>query len=354
MRPLPLSVCLTLVLSGWFPACSQSASTAAPASASAPASKDSKVLAVVGGQPITEDDLDIAGQLLQVEQQRYEIVSHALDNAIAQKLLEEEAARRGVTLEALLKTEVESKVVEPTDKEVEDFYQQQKERIRRPFEEIRPQLAGALRTLKAGKLQDDLVASLRAKADVEMRLEPLRVPVDLSHAPLRGPADAPVTVVEFSDFQCPFCHRVQPVIQELRRRYAKQVNWRFKDLPLISIHPGAQSAAEAARCAGEQGKFWEYRDALFQAPQINREMHKGMAESLGLDSEPFLKCLQSEKYRDAVQADSQEAQDLGITGTPTFVIDGIVLAGAQPLEEFTRVIDSELRRKGVEPPPATP
>jgi protein-disulfide isomerase len=346
MRSFALTVCLTLVLSGWFPACSQ-----APSAATAP---DPKVLAVVGGKPITEDDLDIRGELLQLEQQRYDITSRALENAIAQKLLEEEAARRGVTLETLLESEVQSKVAEPTDQEVEAFYQQQKERIRKPFEDIRSQLAGALKTLKAGKLQDEFVASLREKSDVEVRLEPLRVPVDLSHAPLRGPADAPVTIVEFSDFQCPFCRRIQPVIQELRRRYAKEVNWRFKDLPLISIHPGAQSAAEAARCAGEQGKFWEYRDALFKASQISQDMHKGVAESLGIDSKPFMTCLQSEKYRDAVQADSKEAQELGIGGTPTFVINGIVLAGAQPLEEFTRVVDSELRRKGISPPSATP
>jgi protein-disulfide isomerase len=348
MRIFPLTACLTLLLSGWFPACSQ-----APPAASA-AAPDPKVLAVVGGETITEDDLDIRGELQQLEQQRYDIVSRALENAIAQKLLAEEATRRGVTLEALLDSEVHSKVAEPTEEEIKAFYEQQKERIRRPFDEIRSQLAGALKTLKAGQLQDDLVASLREKSDVDVRLEPMRVSVELDHAPLRGPADAPVTIVEFSDFQCPFCRRVQPVIQQLRQRYAKQVNWRFKDLPLISIHPGAQSAAEAARCAGEQGKFWEYRDALFQASQISRDMHQGVAESLGLDSKPFLTCLQSEKYRDAVQADSKEAQQLGIGGTPTFVINGIVLAGAQPLEEFTRVIDSELRKKGVAPPPATP
>ena len=339
MRSLPVTVCLTLVLSGWFPACSQTPPAAPTA--------DPKVLAVVGGKPITEDDLNIRGELLQLEQQRYQITSRALENAIAERLLEAEAARRGVTLEALLDSEVQSKVEAPSDQEVEAFYERQKERIRRPLADVRPQVAEALQSLKAGQLQDELVASLRENSDVELRLEPLRVPVELTNTPVRGPADAPVTIVEFSDFQCPFCKQIQPVIQQLRQRYPAQVSWRFKDLPLISIHPGAQSAAEAARCAGEQGKFWEYRDALFKADRITLDMHKGVAESLSLDSEPFLSCLQSEKYRDAVQTDSKEAQDLGISGTPTFVINGIVLSGAQPLEAFTRVIEGELRRKGV-------
>jgi protein-disulfide isomerase len=343
MRNLPVALYLTLMVGSWFPACSQ----APPASQTAVSGTDSKVLAVVGGKPITEEDLNIRGELLQLEQQRYQVTSRALENVIAERLLEAEAARRGVTMEALLESEVHSKVKEPSDQEVETFYERQKERIRRPLADVRPQVAEALKSIRAGQLQDELVASLREKSDVEVRLEPLRVPVELANTPLRGPADAPVTVVEFSDFQCPFCKQIQPVVQELRKRYARQVNWRFKDLPLISIHPAAQSAAEAARCAGDQGKFWEYRDALFQAERISVDMHKGVAESLGIDSEPFLACLQSQKYRDAVQADSKEAQELGIGGTPTFVINGIVLSGAQPLEEFTRVIDSELQKKGL-------
>jgi protein-disulfide isomerase len=343
MRHLPVTLSLTLVLAGWFPGCAQ-----APPPGAAKA--ESKALAVVGGKAITEEDLNIKGELLRLDQERYDITSRALENAIAERLLEAEAARRGVSLEALLETEVHSKVADPSDQEVTAFYERQKERIRRPLDDVRQQVAEALKSIKAGQVQDEFVAALREKSDVEVRLEPMRVPVELEHAPLRGPADAPVTIVEFSDFQCPFCKRSQPVIQQLRQHYPEQVNWRFKDLPLISIHPAAQSAAEAARCAGEQGKFWEYRDALFKADTVSVDMHKAVAESLGLDGAPFLDCLKSEKYRDAVQADSKEAQQLGIGGTPTFVINGIVLAGAQPYEEFTRVIDNELRRKGITPP----
>lgn len=343
MRHLPAALCLSVLFGGWFPACSQ-APTAAPQSEAA---GEAEPLAIVDGKPITEDDLGIRAELMQLEQQRYEITNQALQNAIAERLLEAEASRRGITLAALIEQEIQSKVADPTDQEIVAFYEQQKQRIRRPLEDVRPQVAEALKSIKAGSIQDEFVASLREKSEVEVRLEPIRVPVELANSPQRGPADAPVTIVEFSDFQCPFCKRAQGVIQQLRDRYPTQVSWRFKDLPLNSIHPAAQSAAEAARCAGDQGKFWEYRDALFEAGQITEDMHKGVAESLGLDSAPFLECLESNKYSEAVQADSLEAQKLGISGTPTFVVNGIVLAGAQPYEEFTRVIEDELRRKGI-------
>jgi protein-disulfide isomerase len=347
MRNLQMALCLTLALAGWFPACSQASpeATQAEKSEAEKPQADKAVLAVVDGKPIVEDDLDIRGKLLQLEQQRYEVTLQAVEDVIAERLLEAEAGRRGVTLEALLENEIHSKVKDPTNLEVETFYEQQKQRIRRPLEDVRAQVAEGLKALQARQLHDELVANLREKSKVEVRLEPPRVPVELSQAPLRGPADAPVTIVEFSDFQCPYCKGIQPVIQQLRERYPEQVNWRFKDLPLTAIHPGAQSAAEAARCAGEQGKFWEYRDALFKADQVTLDMHKGVAESLGLDGEPFMRCMASGKYREAVETDGQEAEALGISGTPTFVINGIVLAGAQPLEEFTRVIESELSRK---------
>ena len=342
MRNFSAVRCLALTLAMLFSACSQ-APLETPQYASEQ-QRDSKTLAVVDGQVITEEDLDIGGELMALEQQRYKITSRALENAIAERLLKAEAARRDISLALLLESEIDSKVAEPSDGEVEAFYEKRKQRIRGSLEEVRSKLVGALRAIKSNQLREEFVGRLREKSEVEIHLEPLRVAVELEGAPLRGPADAPVTIVEFSDFQCPFCKRVQPVIQHLRKRYAREVSWRFKDLPLNSIHATAQQAAEAARCAGEQGKFWEYHDALFSVDQITSEIHEGLAGSLGLASEPFLECLKSGKYREAVQADSKKAEGLGIGSTPTFVINGIILSGAQPLEEFARIIDSELRR----------
>ncbi len=300
-------------------------------------------LAVVDGVPITDEELDIQGKLVQIRQQEYELRREALDQAIEKRLLEAEAKRRNVGLDELLQAEVRSKVAEPTDLEVETFYERQKSRIRRPLEDVRAQVVEVLKEDKARRIRDGLVANLRAKSSVEMYLDPPRLPVDLSQAPLRGPADAPVTIVEFSDFQCPFCKKVQPVLQQLSETYGDQLRWSFKDLPLNNIHPEAQRAAEASRCAGEQGKFWEYRAGLFEAPRVTQDLHQRLGESLGLDLDSFQECLASEKYRQLVEGDSEEATRLGITGTPAFLVNGILISGARPLEAFTEIIDRELQ-----------
>jgi protein-disulfide isomerase len=186
------------------------------------------------------------------------------------------------------------------------------------------------------------VDKLRGGAEVKIVLDAPRLSVDLSGAPMRGPDDAPVTIVEYSDFQCPFCRRVQPTLSTLQERYGDKIRWSFKDLPLVSIHPAAQKAAQAARCAGEQGKFWQYREELFQNTKISDDLHDEISSKLELDKPPFQSCLDSEKFKAAVEADSAEAQSFGITGTPAFVINGILLSGAQPLEAFTAVIEREL------------
>jgi protein-disulfide isomerase len=164
--------------------------------------------------------------------------------------------------------------------------------------------------------------------------------------PSRGPESAPVTIVEFSDFQCPFCRRVQPTLTKLKETYGDKLRWSFKDLPLISIHPQAQKAAEAARCAGDQQKFWEFRAAMFEADQLSRELFDKTAEGIGLDKAKFTTCLDSDQQAEAVKADLREAESLGMNGTPAFLINGVMLSGAQPYEEFEKVIDRELEKAG--------
>ena len=298
--------------------------------------------AVVDGFAISEDALGVEGRLLQLEQQAYQIKLEAVEEAVAERLIEVEAEKRGTTPEELLAEEVGSKVTEPSDLEVEGFYEAQKARIRAPLEQVRPQVKQLMMQMREQEAREGFVASLREKSDVQILLEPVRFPVDLAEAPMRGPESAPITIVEFSDFQCPFCRRVQPTLARLQDKYGDKLRWSFKDLPLISIHPDAQKAAEAARCAGDQGKFWEYRAAMFDATQINSELHPRTAEKLGLDAAPFEACLSSDKYAEAVEADMNEAQGLGLNGTPAFLINGVLLSGAQPYEAFEKVIEQEL------------
>jgi len=304
----------------------------------------SEVLAVVDGVEIRDSDLSGSGELRQLERQLHEARAGALEEEIARRLIAKAAEAEGLSVEEYEEREIGSKVDEPTAQEIEGFYEQQKARIRRPLEDVRSQIAELLVDVRERQIRESLVAELRAEADVKTYLSPPRFDVDLSEAPMRGPDEAPIQIVEFSDFQCPFCRRVQPTLARIQDEYGDRVQWSFKDLPLISIHPNAHKAAQAARCAGDQGKFWEYRAAMFEADRISDELHEKTAAGLGLDAGDFRACLESEKHADAVDNDLAEAQSLGLTGTPAFLINGVVLSGAVPFDAFREVIDAELER----------
>lgn len=303
---------------------------------------DTGVVAMVDGFAISKDSLGVEGQLMQLRQQAHQIQMEALDEAIAKRLIEVEAEKQGISTEELMAKEVGSKVTEPTDMQIEGFYEAQKARIRAPLEQVRPQVRDLLLNMQEQQAREAFVASLREQSEVAILLEPVRFPVNLGDAPMQGPEDAPITIVEFSDFQCPFCRRVQPTLARVQQKYGDKIRWSFKDLPLLSIHPEAQKAAEAARCAGDQGKFWEYRAAMFDSNTINADLHAKTAEALGLDQDSFGACLESDKHADAVAADLEEASGLGLSGTPAFLINGVLLSGAQPYEAFEKVIEQEL------------
>lgn len=300
-------------------------------------------VATVDGEPVFENELNIGPQLHQLEQQAYQVRLQAIEQAVSRKLLEKAAAVRKLSVEEFLQQEVDSKIADPSAAEVEAFYLGQRDRLRQPLEAVRDQLARNLKSLRISEARQKFVESLRAKSTVAILLEPPRLAVEIGNAPRRGRVDAPVTIVEFSDYQCPYCKRVTPTIREILARYGDRVSFVFKDLPL-AIHPQAQKAAEAARCAGDQGRYWDYHDALFATPALQDGVYGDLARSLKLDVAQFETCLASGRHRAAVQADARQAQELGITGTPGFLINGILLSGAQPLEAFTRIIDSELAR----------
>jgi protein-disulfide isomerase len=310
-------------------------------------SPDAAPVAIVGGVAIYEKDLLplISAQLRQLRNQEYEVQSKALEQIITEKLLEVEAKKQGLTVEQLLQQHVKELVGVPSDSEVEAFYLGQKDRLGRPLPEVRPQLREALRQIRMQQAREKYVAGLREQAAVTVSLNPPRVQVGYDSKQARGNPEAPVTIVEFSDFHCPFCKRVQPTLTQLLDRYPDKVKLVFRDLPLGQLHPQARRAAEAARCARDQGKFWEYHDMLFeQAPKAAEDDLKRYAEQIGLDVGKFEGCLFQSLHHDAVQRDIDEATKLGMTGTPAFFINGRFLDGAQPLEKFVQIIDEELVR----------
>jgi len=168
-----------------------------------------------------------------------------------------------------------------------------------------------------------------------------KIPSDGFHT--LGPANAPITIVEFSDYQCPFCRRWHDeVYQNLLTAYPGKIKFVYRNLPLTSIHPDAQGAAEAAMCAGEQNVYWQYHDKLFSSEVLGSGAYTQYAKELNLDMTAFEACVSQEKYKKQIQADSDFALNLGISSTPTFFINGLAIVGAQPLEVFKQVIDKEL------------
>ncbi|HVH69991.1 MAG TPA: DsbA family protein, partial [Candidatus Dormibacteraeota bacterium] len=209
------------------------------------------------------------------------------------------------------------------------------------LQDVRRKLA--LRQTELPENRQEYLNRLREHA--EMRTPPQAAKADLSLDPtrLRGNPHAPVMIVEFSDFQCPFCRKVQPILKQLLAKYDGRVSLTYRDFPLRGMHGQAELGAESARCAGEQGKFWEYHDLLFENPdKFNRDGLIELARDLKLDEKQFDSCLSGGRYRSKVEEDLQRGIRAGVFGTPGIFINGILLSGAQPEAAFQRVIDSEL------------
>jgi protein-disulfide isomerase len=171
-----------------------------------------------------------------------------------------------------------------------------------------------------------------------------RYSVDVGSAPIRGNKDAQVTIVAFSDFQCPFCNRVNPTLAQVQQTYGDKVRLAFKHLPL-RIHPDAPAAHAAAEAAHRQGKFWEMYDKIFaNQRELRPEKYKEYATQMGLDVVKFEKDSASPDVKKKIDADTQEAEKLGVSGTPAFFINGKYLSGAQPFDSFKKLIDDELAK----------
>lgn len=304
-----------------------------------------RVLAVVGGVEITEAEVEatVASEMLKIERQRQELLERGLSQLVDEKLIELEAEKRNVSVESLLETEIASQISEPTDQEVDAFYESRKGQIRQPKEEVAERIREYLRQQRGLQAHEIYVADLRRTYGYTSFLEPFRMPVADQGFPSKGPEDAPVTIVEFSDFECPYCHRVNPTLDQVVERYGDRVRVVFRQFPLSSIHSNAQKAAEASLCAEEQGQFWQMHDVMFgDQRNLGVPALKEKAASIDLDQEKFDECLDSGRYADAVAADVQEGASLGVTGTPAIFINGRFLSGAQPFEEFSSIIDDEL------------
>jgi protein-disulfide isomerase len=313
--------------------------------------KAKRPVATIDGQTIYDEDLatSVQGQLLGLRKQEYEIKKKALDNLIEQKLLEAAAKKQGLTTEKLLAQEVDSKVPEPSDAEIGCFYLAVKERMNRPLDEVKTQLRASVKNARTQQARQEYLKRLRTEANVAVLLAPPKFEVAFDPARVRGNRRAPVMIVEFSDYQCPYCRQSEATIKQVMEKYGEKVSLAYRDFPLTAIHSQAMMAAQATRCAVEQGKFWEYHDQLFANSKLERDDLIGYARNLKLDDKQFESCLASEKYKSDIEKDEQEGRKAGITGTPAFFINGVSLSGAQGLDAFAGIIDDELARKSRHP-----
>jgi len=314
-----------------------------------PQASRGELIATVAGQPIYEQDLaaELGSKLLQLRSQEYQMKSKALDELIRKKLIDAEAQKRGMSADKLLEQEVDSKVADPSDAEIEGYYLAVRGQANQPLQEIKSQIQQALKLLKTQQARQDYGDLLLAEAKTSVLLRPPKVEVGYDPGRVRGEARAPVTIVEFSDFQCPYCKKAEAILKDLLGKYSGQIKLAYRDFPLRALHPQAQLAAEAGRCAEEQGKFCEYHDALFQEQsKLDEAALVKTAQTLGLNEKSFQTCLKGGKFNAQIEQDVQEGTKAGVSGTPGFFINGEFVNGAQTEAEFEKIIERELAISG--------
>ena len=336
------------------PSASVAAPTAASATAVAPvvgspettvSAGGGQVLARVNGQDITDEDVKkIAGpKLAQVEMDMYDARKDALDQIIDDRLLEAESKKQGASKADYLKKNVFDKIA-IDDKDIQKFYDENKAQMQgKTLDEVKGNIRGYLYRDKHQKVYGDLMAGLRKKSSVAVLIHAPKVAIEEGDNPAIGPKDAPIKVIEFTDYQCPFCGKSRPVVNQMLQEYKGKIRYVLRDFPL-SFHKDSIKAHEGARCAGEQNKYWDMNKKLFENQRaITIPDLKKYAEGLKLKMDKFNDCLDSGKYTDIVRQNQEYGEKVGVSGTPAFFINGRMVSGARPFASFKEIIDDELQ-----------
>jgi protein-disulfide isomerase len=313
-----------------------------------------KVLATVGSHKITQGQVDqkILQRILQTvdSSKLYSWRKQELDGIVNNYVIEQAAKKAGMTPDQYMAHELSTggsgKV---TESDASKFYHQHKEQLQartgeKSFEQVKGSLISALQQQQDAQRRDQVIARLKAEQKVNVMLVEPRFSVASGGHPSAGGKDAPITIVEFSDFQCPFCRGAENSIKAVRDKYGDRIRVIYMDFPL-GMHAHAMEAARAGRCAAEQDKFWQFHDAMFaDQSKLAATDLKATAQKLGLDAKQFDTCFDQAKPDAGIRQDMAQGQSLGVTGTPTFFINGRELVGAQPPPKFNEVIDEELAR----------
>jgi protein-disulfide isomerase len=303
---------------------------------------DSTTVAEINGHKLTMAELEQkeAGQLLHARYQYYVAQRQALDQLIDERLLEMQAEKEHVTVEQLLQRHASNQAKDPTEDQLQIYYEGLE--TKDSFADVKASILDHIRQIRETKARAAYLETLRSQANILVALGPPSAEIALEGAPMLGSPKAPVQLVEFADYECPYCKKVHPELKKLHDEYGDKLAVAFKDFPL-PMHAHSEKAAEAARCAGDQGKFWEFHDVLFSGGGLEVPQLKEYARNLKLDTGRFDKCLDSGEETAAVRKDFAQGTKLGLTGTPSFFINGHFLSGAVDYKTLRATVDQQLK-----------
>jgi len=314
----------------------------------APKAPEPELAAQINSDTITLEQVDARLQESEPEawQSLFEARQRALAFLIDEQLLQEKAGKEGIERDSLVRREVLDQLAVVSDSAIAVFYEQNRQRLgSQDLATVQEQIRQYLASDHHRLAWLGYVGELRDEANIRIALEPPRAVIAVGgDEPSQGPQDAPILLVEYSDFECPYCGRAKPAIRQVLEQYGDKVRLVFRNFPL-SIFPNARLAAEASLCAQEQDRFWDYHDVLFDHQRELRPVDLSRyALEIGLDGTAFDACLASGRFADAVSDDLKSGEHFGVTGTPAFFINGRPLTGAQPFSAFQQIIDDELER----------
>ena len=347
LKRVALSVGTLLTVSLLGLACTKTAQTK-PQFIFKPA-PDTSAAAKINGKVITMDELlnGVESELYEAQMKVHEIKMNRLRALVLKKFMEADPKFKGNN-DDFLEKHIASKVT-VSQKQIDAFVKERKIPKAQLNENLKAKIKEFLEREEKRKAIENWMAQKTQKSPVEVYFQEPSRPVfeiALGDAPIKGKPDAKVTVVEFSDFQCPFCAKGADILNELKKKYGNKIKIAFKNFPL-PFHKEAKIAAEAAMCANEQGsdKFWKMHDSLFKnQSDLKKEGLLKQAKALKLDMTKFTACLDGGKYGQRVMADMEEGKKVGVKSTPAFFVNGQLINGAQPIEVFSELIDKELAK----------
>ena len=307
------------------------------------------VAAKVNGEEITDEQLvgDAQLELMQIKKQEYDLKINQLNKMVTERVLGAEAKKEGLaSSDEYIQKKVLKGDIKISDADFKKFVKEKNIPESNINDQVKERIYSYMKEQKREELVQAAVAKLTKNTPVEVYFKKPKsnIQVDIAGAPVTGGDNAKVTMVEFSDFQCPFCGRAAKTVSEVKKKYGNKIKIAFKQFPL-PMHKDAMPAAEASMCVNEQGhdKFWKFHDIAFAAQdKLDTENLVKHAKASGADEKKFKECFEAHKYADLVKKDMAYGEKLGVRSTPTFFINGQLLSGALPIEQFSEVIDEEL------------